>query len=92
VPVRGRAGGLATFRKHGPWHMAAIGRKGFETFTARYFDGDREAAGAWLRARAYERQAETFAERELRRRLDAGEPVACVELPVVSTDDEGVPF
>ena len=92
MPVRGQAGGLATFRKHGPSQMAAIGRKGFETFTARYFDGDREAAGAWLWSRAYERKAETFAERELRRRLDAGERIACVELPVVSTDDEGIPF
>lgn len=72
--------------------MAAIGRIGFQSFTDRYFGGDREAAGSWLRTRAYERQAETFAERELQRRLDAGEKVACVELPVVTTDDEGIPF
>lgn len=92
MPVRGQAGSLATFRKHGPSHMAAVGRKGFETFTARYFDGDREAAGAWLRARAYERHADTFAERELRRRQAAGEGVVGVELPVVTTGDEGIPF
>lgn len=92
MPVRGQAGGIATFRKLGRGHMAAIGRKGFESFTARYFAGDREAAGTWLRTRAYERQAETFAERELQRRLEAGDKVACVELPVVTTDDEGVPF
>lgn len=58
----------------------------------KYFAGDREAAVTWLRTRAYERQAETFAERELQRRIVAGEMVACVELPVITTDDEGIPF
>lgn len=92
MPVRGQAGGLATFRRHGSPHMAAIGRKGFESFTAKYFSGDREAAGLWLRTRAAERQAGTFAERELQRRLEAGEKAAAVELPVYDTGDEGVPF
>ena len=69
-----------------------LGRKGFETFTARYFGGNREEATAWLRQRAYERRADTFAERELARRIANGQEVASVELPVYSFDDEGIPF
>ena len=61
-------------------------------FTARYFGGDREAAGTWLRQRAAERQADTFAERELARRIESGQEIASVELPVYSIDDEGIPF
>ena len=90
--TRGSAGGRETFRRYGSRHMAEIGRKGFETFTARYFGGDREAAGAWLRQRAYERKADSFAERELARRIESGQEIASVELPVYSTDDEGIPF
>ena len=91
MPGRGSEGGRATVAKHGREHMAEIGRRGFESFTAKYFAGDREAATSWLRTRAYERQAETFAERELARRIEAGEKTACVELPVVSTEDD-IPF
>ena len=90
--MRGSAGGRETFRRYGSQHMAEIGRKGFETFTARYFGGDREAAGTWLRTRAAERQADTFAERELARRIESGQEVASVELPVYSVDDDGIPF
>lgn len=72
--------------------MAEIGRLGFQAFTDKYFDGDREAAMTWLRTRAYERQAETFAERELQRRMANGEKVASVELPVYSFGDEDVPL
>lgn len=58
----------------------------------RYFGGDRQAAGAWLRQRAYEHQAETFAQRELARRIENGAEIACVELPVLTTEDDGIPF
>ena len=78
--------------RHGSKHMAAIGRKGFATFTEKYFDGDRAAALTWLRARANEKQAATFADRELARRAEAGEKAACVELPVYDAGDDGVPF
>ncbi len=43
---------------------------------------------SWLRIRAYERQADTFAERELARRIKNGEKTASVELPVYSTEDD----
>jgi hypothetical protein len=33
-----------------------------------------------------------LAERELQRRVDAGEKVAVVELPIYSTEEEGPPF
>ena len=90
--MRGSAGGRETLRRYGIEHFRELGRKGFESFTARYFGGDREAAGAWLRQRAYEAKADTFAERELNRRIESGQEIACVELPVYSTDDEGIPF
>ena len=90
--TRGAAGGRETLRRYGVEHFRELGRKGFESFTARYFQGDREAAGAWLRQRAYEHKAETFAERELARRMESGQEIASVELPVYSVDDEGIPF
>lgn len=35
---------------------------------------------------------ERLASEELSRRIEAGEKVASVEIPVLSTDDGGVPF
>jgi hypothetical protein len=90
--MRGSAGGRETLRRYGVEHFREMGRKGFESFTARYFGGDREAAGTWLRQRAYEQRADTFAERELNRRTESGQEIAIVELPVYSTEDEGIPF
>ncbi len=58
----------------------------------RHFTGDPEEAMSWLRVRAYETQAETFAEREMQRRIDKGEKVVCEEIPVYSTEDEGPQF
>ena len=78
--------------KYEPEHFRELGKRGFASFTTKYFGGNREAATAWLRVRAYERQAETFAERELARRIANGEKVASVELPVYSTDDGGIPL
>lgn len=92
MPVRGQAGGLAVLAKYGPEHFREMGRKGFESFTSKYFAGDREAATSWLRHRAYERQAETFAERELSRRIAAGEKTAIVEMPVYSYGDDELPL
>jgi hypothetical protein len=92
MPVHGSAGGRETLRRYGVEHFRQLGRKGFESFTNRYFQGDRAAAGEWLRMRAYEQKAETFAQRELDRRMASGQEVASVELPVYSTDDEGIPF
>jgi hypothetical protein len=37
----GRRGGLATCKKHGVEYMRAIGRRGFQMTTDRYFEGDR---------------------------------------------------
>ena len=72
--------------------MAEIGKLGFASFTARYFSGDREAATSWLHTRAAEKVAATHADRILAERLAAGERTASIELPVYSTDDDGVPF
>jgi hypothetical protein len=92
VPVRGSAGGRATLEKHGVEHFRELGRRGFQSFTDRYFSGDREAAMEWLRTRAYVKQADTFAERELQRRIQNGEKMASVELPVYSYGDDEPPF
>lgn len=87
----GSKGGRETLRRYGSAHMAEIGRRGFASFVDRYFSGNREEAASWLRQRAYEKQADTFAERELQRRMENGEQIVSVELPVYSTEDE-VPF
>jgi hypothetical protein len=71
--------------------MAEIGRKGFQAFTDRYFAGDKQQAGDWLRTRAHEKKLDSFVDRELARRLDQGQEVACMEMPVLSEADE-VPF
>lgn len=71
--------------------MAEIGRKGFDSFIRRYFSGDRQQAGDWLRARAHEAKLESFVDKELARRLDQGERTACLELPILSEPD-GIPF
>ena len=72
--------------------MVEIGRRGFASFTDRYFQGDREAATSWLHTRAAEKVAASHADRILAERLEAGELSASIELPVYSTDDDGVPF
>ena len=72
--------------------MAEIGKRGFESFTARYFAGDRTQAGDWLRTRAHEKRIEGFVDRELARRLENGEQVASMELPCLSDPDDEPPF
>ena len=52
----GAEGGRATFRKYGRKHMQEIGARGFAFLVARRFSGDKQAAFAWLRAHASERQ------------------------------------
>lgn len=71
--------------------MQAIGRKGFQAFTDRYFSGDRDEATSWLHRRAATKHADSHADRILQERLDAGERVACQELPVYE-DESDVPF
>ena len=87
----GSAGGRETLRRHGVDHFREIGRKGFQSFTDRYFQGDRQQATDWLRTRAHERRIDSFVERELARRLENGERTVCEEIPVLSEADE-VPF
>lgn len=72
--------------------MAAIGRRGFQSFTDRYFQGDRQQAGDWLRARAHEALIEGHVDREMQRRLDQGEKVVCEEIPCLTDPDDGIPF
>jgi hypothetical protein len=85
---RGSAGERETLWLHGVEHFREIGRKGFQSFTDRYFQGDRQRAGDWLRTRAREKRLDTFVERELARRLENGEQTACEEMPVLSEADE----
>jgi len=87
----GSAGGRETLRRHGVEHFREIGRKGFQSFTDRYFQGDRQQAGDWLRTRAHEKRLDSFVERELARRLENGEKTVCEEMPCFSEPDE-VPF
>lgn len=87
----GSEGGRATLAKHGVDHFRELGRRGFEAFTQKYFQGDRQQAGDWLRTRAHEKRIDSFVGRELARRLDNGEKIVCEELPVLSEADE-VPF
>lgn len=44
------AGGLGLVAKRGSEWMSQIGKRGYETTVARYFDGDRKAANEWLAA------------------------------------------
>ncbi len=89
----GSAGGRATFERHGRDHMKAIGARGFQAFTDRYFAGDRQQATEWLRLRAHEKRLDGFVDKELARRLDQGQEIASMELPILSDPDEdGIPF
>lgn len=87
----GSAGGRETLKRHGVEHFREIGKRGFQSFTDRYFSGDRQQAGDWLRTRAHEKRLDSFVERELARRLENGEKIVCEEIPVMSEADE-VPF
>lgn len=90
---RGSAGGKATVERHGREHMAEIGRRGFQSFTDRYFQGDRQQAGDWLRTRAHEKKIDSFVTRELNRRIENGAEVVCMEVPILSDpDDDWIPF
>lgn len=71
--------------------MAEIGKRGFETTVARHWQGDRAAYRDYLGLRRHEAQIESFVDREMERRLAAGEKTVCVELPVLSGPDD-VPF
>ena len=79
----GSKGGRTTFERHGREHMAEIGKRGFQSFTDRYFAGDKLQAGEWLRLRAAEKQIGTLAGAELDRRIAEGAEAASVELPVL---------
>lgn len=88
----GAAGGRATRDKYGVQHFRELGRKGFESFASRYFSGDRQQATDWLRTRAHERRIESFADRELDRRLENGQEIVSMELPLLDDPDDGIPF
>jgi hypothetical protein len=68
--------------------MKSIGAKGFQNLVAGKFQGDRQGAIDWLHLRAHEARIESFVDGELARRLERGEQVACMELPVLSDPDE----
>lgn len=72
--------------------MAEIGAKGFAATLSRHRQGDCQGCLDWLRTRTHEKLIDSFADRELARRLDQGEKIACLELPCVSDPDDGPPF
>jgi hypothetical protein len=88
----GSEGGRTTYERYGTKYMAEIGAKGFATTVARHWQGDRRAYRDYLGLKRHEAQIECFVDRELKRRLEDGEPIASVELPVLSGPDDDVPF
>jgi hypothetical protein len=68
--------------------MIETGDKGFASLVAGKFQGDRQGAIDCLHARAHEAKIESFGDRDIARRLDQGERVAGMELPVLSDPDE----
>lgn len=88
----GSKGGRTTFGRYGRKHMQEFGPKGFATTVARHWRGDRQAYRDYLGLRRHEAQMESFVDRELARRLEAGEKAACVEMPCLSGPDDDLPF
>jgi hypothetical protein len=72
--------------------MQEIGTRGFAATFARRWQGDRQGYRDYLGLRRHEAQIEAFVDGELARRLQNGKNVACVEMPVLSEPDDGVPF
>jgi hypothetical protein len=72
--------------------MAEIGRKGFASLVAGRFQGDRQGAIDWLHTRAHGARLDSFVDRELARRLDQGEQIVSMELPVLSEPNDGLPW
>ena len=68
--------------------MAEIGRKGFASLVANRFQGDRQGAIDWLHLRSHEARLESFVDRELARRLDQGEQIVSMEIPVILDPDD----
>lgn len=85
--TRGSAGGQATFKKYGVKHMAEIGKRGFKSFTNKYFGGDKQQAMGYLHLQATERQIDGLIEKQM---AETGE--TCVELPVIMTPEDDVFF
>jgi hypothetical protein len=90
--AEGSKGGRATFERYGRKPMQEIGARGFATTVARHWQGDRKGCRDYLGFRRHEAHIEAFVDRELARRLENGEEVACVEMPVLAGPDDGVPF
>jgi hypothetical protein len=85
---RGSQGGKKTFAKHGKSHMQAIGARGFEATVNRHFGGDKAEYLRYLHNRANESVMEGYVDRELNRRLEQGQQIACIELPQITDPDE----
>lgn len=88
----GSLGGKETLRRYGTQHFRELGRKGFETTVARHWNGDCQGFREYLANRRWERQTASFADSEIQRRLEAGEKIASVELPVMADPDEEPSF
>jgi len=75
------AGGLATYAKYGSDHFRQIGRRGYESMVERHFDGDQDAANAWLAAKGRYVADETYRRWGLGKFADPGpHPAHCQEV------------
>lgn len=73
--------------RHGKPHMAQIGARGFETTVNRHFGGDKAEYLRYLHGRANELGVNGFVEKLMQERLDKGDQITSVELPVFSDSD-----
>jgi hypothetical protein len=74
--------------RFGVSHFREIGKRGFQSLTDRYFLGEPEQAGDWLRRQAHEKRIDGYADRKLSGRLENREKTVG-KVPVLSDPDDG---
>src|SRR4051812_15947791 len=84
---RGSAGGRETLKRYGVQHFKELGKRGIRATADRYFGGSIADCMEWLRRRGYEFRIAQGVDQQLQARLDAGEGIASVELPVICEPD-----
>src|SRR5690349_15874514 len=83
----GSKGGRTTLERHGVEHFRQLGKLGIRATADRYFAGSIPNAMEWLRKRGYELQMAAGVDAKLGAMIEAGQKVACEELPVVCEPD-----
>jgi len=85
--TRGSAGGRATLKKYGVQHFKELGKRGFQSFTNKYFGGNKQEAMDYLHLQATERQINGLVEQQM---AETGE--TCIELPVIMEPEDDPTF